>query len=238
MAASSLRDGCQAGAQRPARSPPGWTEREVEVQAEILATLPDASSRSYFHTMLRFLLLLLLALPAAAQRYDAKLATPPAGFTWQPLPEAKAAMLLPAGWYYKAAGQKGAPTYYLTQQEMGESGEYQTGLSLQVVRKAKAKTRHPAPEYAELLMMRTGFGRNQAQLEKAASVEAPWHKWTVRYRETPPEADARMVYQLALANAQTDTLYLLTFESPAQDWADAWPLGEAMVRELILDAHL
>jgi hypothetical protein len=181
-------------------------------------------------------LLALLAFPAAAQRYDTKLATPPAGFSWQPLPESKAAALLPAGWYYRAAGEKGAPTYYLTKEEIGESNEFQTGLSLQVVRKAKAKTGRPAPEYAELLMMRTGFGEGKQQLEKASVADGPFYKRTVRYRDAPPEAEPRMVYQMALANAKTDTLYLLTFESPEKEWAEAWKLGEVMVRELVLDA--
>ncbi|GAB3581475.1 hypothetical protein [Hymenobacter daeguensis] len=181
---------------------------------------------------------LLLTLPAAAQRYDVKLATPPAGFSWQPLPASKAAALLPAGWHYRAAGEKNAPTYYLTQEEIGENNEFQTGLSLQVVRKAKAKTGRPASEYAELLMMRTGFGPGKQQLEKTAVADGPFYKRTVRYRDAPPEAEPRVVYQLALANAKTDTLYLLTFESPEKEWAEAWKLGEAMVRELVLDSHL
>ena len=180
---------------------------------------------------------LLFALPAVAQRYNMPLAPPPTGFSWQALPDGKAAALLPAGWYYRAEGQKPAPTYYLTQEQIGESGEFQTGLSLQVVRKATAHTRHPAAEYAELLMLRTGFGRGQQVLEKASASEGPWHKWTVRYRDAPPDADPRIVYQLALANAKTDTLYLLTFESPEKDWAEAWPLGQVMVRELVLDAR-
>ena len=190
--------------------------------------------------MFRFLpvlLVLLLAWPAAAQRYDTKLAAPPTGFTWQPLPASKAAALLPAGWYYRAAGEKGAPTYYLTREEMGENNEFQTGLSLQVVRKAKAKTGRPAPEYAELLMMRTGFGQGKQQLEKSSVADGPFYKRTVRYRDAPPEAEPSIVYQLALANAKTDTLYLLTFESPEKDWAEAWQLGEIMLRELVLDSR-
>lgn len=188
--------------------------------------------------MVRLILLVLLALPAAAQRYDARLATPPAGFAWQPLPEAKAALPLPAGWHYRAEGTKAAPTYYLTQEAVGESGEFDTGLSLQVVRKAQAHTRHAAPEYAELLMLRTGFGPGRQRLADTAAVVGPWHKWAVRYRETAPDAEPRIIYQLALANAKTDTLYLLTFESSEKEWADAWRLGQVMVREWVLDSHL
>ena len=187
--------------------------------------------------MLRLLILLLLALPAAAQRFDARLGSPPAGLAWQPLPAAKAAMLLPTGWHYRAEGLKAAPTYYLTQEAVGESGEFATGLSLQVVRKATARTRHPAAEYAELLLLRTGFGPGQQRLDKASSAEGAWHRWTVRYREAAPDAEPRIVYQLALANTRTDTLYLLTFESPEKDWPAAWALGEVMVHELVLDSR-
>lgn len=183
------------------------------------------------------LLILLDASPAAAQRYNVPLTTAPTGFHWQALPDSKAATLLPDGWYYKAEGRKATITYYLTQDEIGETGEFQTGLSLQVVRKAKAQTKRPAPEYAELLMMRTGFGKGQQQLEKASATDGAFHKWTVRYRDAPPDADARIVYQMALANAKTDTLYLLTFESLEKDWPEAWQLGQVMVRELVLDAR-
>ena len=184
------------------------------------------------------MLLSLFSTLARAQKYNVPLAPLPTGFAWQALPESKAAVLLPAGWYFKVEGEKGAPTYYLTQQEIGESGEFQAGLSLQVVRKAKAKTGRLAPDYAERLMLRAGFGPGQQQLEKVASVEGVFYKRTVRYRDAPPETAARIVYQLALANAKTDTLYLLTFESPEQDWPEVWQLGQVMVRELVLDAHL
>lgn len=187
--------------------------------------------------MLRFLVLLLLSVPAVAQKYNIPLGPAPAGFSWQALPEIKAAMPLPAGWYYRAEIEKGAATYYLTQEELGETGEFETGLSLQVVRKAKAKTGRPAPEYAELLMMRTGFGPGQRQLEKASSSEGVFYARTVRYREAPPETAARVVYQLALANAKTDTLYLLTFEGPEKDWTATWKLGDTMVHELVLDSR-
>jgi len=190
--------------------------------------------------MLRLLLLLLLGLlvlPAAAQRYNAKLGPPPAAFVWQPLPEIKAAMLLPHGWFYKVEADKGSTTFYLTREELGETGEYDMGMAVHVVRKAKAHTRHAAVEYADALMLRAGYGPGRQPLAKASSTEGPFHKWTVRYREALPDADARIVYQLALANAKTDTLYLLTFESPEAEWDEAWKLGEAMIADWVLDAR-
>ena len=59
----------------------------------------------------------------------------------------------------------------------------------------------------------------------------------MRFRETAPNAEPRISYKLALANAKTDTLYLLTFESPEKEWAEAWALGSMMVREWVLDSR-
>ncbi|MDO7876821.1 hypothetical protein Q5H93_18900 [Hymenobacter sp. ASUV-10] len=184
------------------------------------------------------ILALLLTLPARAQRLDTPLAEPPAGFHWQPLPEARAALLLPDGWYFRPEVQKNNLTYYLTQDQMGESGQYQAGLSLHVVRRAKKYTRLPAPAYAERLMLRAGFGQGQRQQEQGHRTEGPLALRWVRYREALPDAEPRMVYQLAMANGKTDTLYLLVFEGPEKEWAELWPLGQTMVRELTLDSKL
>ena len=187
---------------------------------------------------MKYLLLLLLALPAAAQRYNARLAPLPAGFAWQPLPAYKAAIPLPTGWHYDLQTPDGATTYTLTPDPLPESGEYPTGLALHVVRKAKARLRHPAPEYAELLMLRAGHGLGQQVLDQTAATEGVFRTRTVRYRETPPGGgEVRLVYQMALANARTDTLYLLTFESPEANWPEAWALGQVMVQGLTLDAR-
>jgi len=184
------------------------------------------------------ILVLLLARPAPAQHLDTPLAEPPAGLHWQPLPEARAALLLPDGWYFRPDIQKSSLTYYLTQDQIGESGQYQAGLSLHVVRHARKYTRLPAPAYTERLMMRAGFGRGQRQLEQSTRTEGAFSFRWVRYREALPDAEPRMVYQLAMANGKTDTLYLLVFEGPEKEWAELWPLGEVMVRELTLDSGL
>ena len=182
-------------------------------------------------------ILFLLTLPAAAQRYNTRLDALPAGFDWQALPLHKAAIPLPSGWHFQPETTAGATTYTLTPDELPESGEYATGLSLQVVRKARARLRHPAPEYADLLMLRAGHGPGQQVLEQSAATEGAFRKHVLRYREAPPTGEVRLVYQLALANAKTDTLYLLTFESPETDWPQAWALGQVMVRALTLDAR-
>jgi hypothetical protein len=187
--------------------------------------------------MLRLLFLLFFALPAVAQKYNAELGTPPAGFTWQALPEIKAAMLLPEGWYFKPEAQKDANAYFLTLEEIVDGGEFQTGVTMNVNRKLKAKSGRTAPDYAKAFSARGGIGPNQELLEKQTTVDGPFHKYMVRYRASPPDADPKIIYQLAIANAKTDTLYILIFESPEKEWAEAWKLGEVMLKELVLDTR-
>ena len=182
--------------------------------------------------------ILFLALPAAAQRYNARLAPLPAGFAWQPLPAYKAAIPLPTGWHYDLETLAGAVIYTLTPEPLPESGEYATGLALHVVRHTTARLRHPAPEYADLLMLRAGHGPGQQVLDPPTAItQGVFHTRTIRYRETPPGGEVRLVYQMALANARTDTLYLLNFESPEADWPQTWTLGQVMVQGLTLDAR-
>ncbi|WP_426058859.1 hypothetical protein [Hymenobacter sp. B1770] len=187
--------------------------------------------------MLRFLFLLLVALPAVAQKYNAELSTPPAGFAWQALPEIKGAMLMPEGWYFKPEGQKDANAYFLTQEEIVDGGEFQTGVSINVNRKLKAKSGRTAPDYAKAFSARTGIGPNLEVLEKQATVDGLFHKYMVRYRASPADADPKIICQLAIGNAKTDTLYILVFESPEKDWVEAWKLGDVMLKELVLDSR-
>jgi len=191
--------------------------------------------------MLRFLVFSLLgwllARPAAAQKHDIALADAPAGFHWQALPEVKAAMLLPDGWYYKAEHPKGTEAYFLSQEEIGEGGEFQTGLSLNVVTKVKAKTNRRAADYAQAFNARAGGGPGQQVLARHDTASGVFRTSLVRYRATPPDAESKIIGQWAIANTKTDTLYLLIFESPEKEWPEAWKLGAVMLRELVLDGR-
>lgn len=52
---------------------------------------------------------------------------PPPGFTWQEIPELKAAFLKPNGWFLKREEQKGTLAYFITKENIDKNGEFQTG---------------------------------------------------------------------------------------------------------------
>ena len=73
-------------------------------------------------------------------------------------------------------------------------------------------------------------------------VEAPWGKeigpielYGCRVRSRKPGRAPLIVHYLAAGNRQTDTFYLIFFESPEASWTQAWALGERMLEFFALD---
>src|SRR5437588_4330869 len=61
----------------------------------------------------------------------------PEGFTWQEIPELKAAFLKPNGWFFKREEQKGTLAYFITKEDIDKNGQFQTGLTINVFRLKK-----------------------------------------------------------------------------------------------------
>jgi hypothetical protein len=62
---------------------------------------------------------------------------PPPGFTWQEIPELKAAFLRPTGWFFKREEVNGTLAYYITRESIENGGAFQTGLTVNVFRHKK-----------------------------------------------------------------------------------------------------
>ena len=189
----------------------------------------------------------LLVRPAAAQtplpsaaRLPAAPALPadPVGFHWQALPAIKAAMLLPYTWNFKAETSRDAQAYFLTRERIVPGKLFQTGMSLNVVRQMSAKSKQRAVAYAQAFSARSGRGAGQQVLGQESRTQGPLRLFGVRYRVANGAAGPKIMQQWAIGNANTDTFYLLLFESPEKDWAQAWKLGEEMIKQLRLDANV
>jgi hypothetical protein len=56
----------------------------------------------------------------------------PSGFTWQEIPELRAAFLRPNGWFFKRENNKGTLAYLISKESIESGGEFQTGLTVNV----------------------------------------------------------------------------------------------------------
>jgi hypothetical protein len=79
-------------------------------------------------------LFLLTVFAALFARTESTMELPPPapGFTWQEIPELKAAFLRPNGWFFKREESKGTLAYFITKENIEVSGEFQTGLTINV----------------------------------------------------------------------------------------------------------
>jgi hypothetical protein len=174
---------------------------------------------------MRLMLLLLICHFALA----IELPVAPDGFTWQEVPEIKAAFLKPTGWYFKREKDKGTLAYFITKEEIRNGGEFQTGLTVNVFH-----PKNPAVEHAESFID-----------ERVASTHGK--KWTRDYgpfREfgclckVVDAGGSTMTNTLMVANPKTNTLYLLTFESPDAEWDTAWKTGTKIMDTLAIDDEI
>jgi hypothetical protein len=79
------------------------------------------------------------------------LPAPPPGFTWQEIPELKAALLRPKGWFFKREEVKGTLAYFITRESIENGGEFQTGLTVNVFRHKKENAVETAKYYIDQL---------------------------------------------------------------------------------------
>jgi hypothetical protein len=164
--------------------------------------------------------------------FAADLPTAADGFTWQEVPELKAAFLKPQGWFFKREEQKDTLAYFITKENIDQSGDdFKTGLSVNVFRKLK---KSKAIDQAQYMI---------ANLVKKYHVEpfqrniGPFYQLGCELKDTDSTGTI-MMREIAVANEKTNTLYLFIFESPESEWGTASKTGEQIINKLALDDEI
>jgi hypothetical protein len=172
--------------------------------------------------LLTFLVVLVVhAVPAI------DLPAPPPGFTWQEIPELKAAFLRPEGWFFKREEGKGTLAYFITKESIENGGEFQTGLTVNVFRHKKDN----AVDTAKLYIDRVAA---KYHAEKWSKEVGPFEEFGCLFKDT--DSSGTTVSQaLMVANPKTNALYLFIFESPESDWDSAWKIGKQIMDALAID---
>jgi len=151
------------------------------------------------------------------------LPSPPAGFSWQQIPELKAAFLRPNGWFFKQEQQKGTFAYFITKESIEQGGDFNTGLTINVFRELKES----AAEHGQALIEQIATKMHCVNWTQTAG---PFQEFGCEAKDS----ESAMHY-LIVANPKTNTLYLFIFESPVSDWNSAWKLGKQIMDNLAID---
>lgn len=192
--------------------------------------MPEGAGMQILKYSLSVLITLLLVGNAGAQ----KLSDPPMGYSWVACKEIRASFLLPWGWYFKKGVQGDTFGYYFTQQNIEEKGEFLSGLSVNVIPNIPQKNGMSPSVYADSFI--------KAAILQKEIFKLPWQEgigslqgYGVVLLNHDPQRGDFISYNLAIANDRTGTLYLLTFESPAETWEQYRVVAGVMLKQFLLD---
>ena len=181
--------------------------------------------------MRRFTVVLALVLIAPSILPAIDLPKAPEGFKWREVKPIKGAFLVPDGWHFRAEEGKGTLAFFITEAKVTPPEKFMVGASINVFlgnpgapAKIEEHLRGLAEEnQVELTPGKFGpFLTLQCQFDLAKTSEHP----------------AIRVLQLGIVNPETQSTYLVVFESPVDEWDRAWSKGEVIVKTLALNGKV
>lgn len=175
-------------------------------------------------TRAAIVLCLLIASSAAA----IELPKAPEGFGWHQVPAIRAAFLVPKGWHFREQPDGDTLAFFITQDAFTPPEKFEVGVSISVFRNDPG-----APD------------RIKHTLEKLASAHAvelrggssggPFATLACQFESPREGKEPVRTHVMGIANAKTNTVYLVFFESPASRWTAVWPTGKTILGKLALE---
>jgi hypothetical protein len=151
----------------------------------------------------------------------------PTNFEWYTFEEGDTACPHPRGWFVKTEVHGDTSAMFFSKENIDEEGEFKTGLSLNIVRRIKAKSGQTPSEYA-----RSVFDALVSRHPDAERVENPAQHGMpglgLKYVDSSRPTTI-VVYNFLLADDENDVLRLFILESPQADWAQTWELGKTIL---------
>lgn len=155
------------------------------------------------------------------------------GYTWWEIGELKGAFLVPDGWHTKSIVRQDTLGYYITKEKIvGESGTFETGLSLNVFKSFKTK-KGIAPE-SFIHDFQRGYSRKATILKEWNRDMGPFKSYGFLSKGIV-DGVSTQIHHLFVANPKTETLYYFFFEAQSSEFEEAWVLGEPMMKMLLID---
>ena len=139
--------------------------------------------------------------------------------------------LKPRGWFVKIEYGKTNYALFISKEEIKNGSEFKTGLSLNYNSRIIQKTGSEPTEYAIRWISELATKMNKKIIKK------PW-----RFKIEDIEGFAiqvndkiKTMHYLLLANNSNNSLYIIFFESPPDEWQDAWKIGNVILNNIRLD---
>lgn len=147
----------------------------------------------------------------------------PDGFSWTRSPALEAFVPCPNGWYFHEVDNdgRGSKSAYFTREDFAKTQQFFTGFVVNVVRGIPRDTAPLCKAFVILCL------EGIAPLELFEDSNEDYYTYGIE-KINPPKgyrvADTR-IRVVGVSNKQTNTLYLVQFESPADRWGTDWQIG-------------
>jgi hypothetical protein len=185
-----------------------------------------------------FLLLFLAAfLAMGAVSLATELPIAPKGYAWVKCVETRSAFLKPDGWFFKKGKQGDIHGYFITKENIHETGRFYTGLTVNIIPHIPKKKGMSPTQYAIAYIQSAAKVRDVVKKQWSQDM-GPFQAFGVVLRNKDSFAGDYITHNLAIGNDATGTCYLITFEAPASSWDSAWTLGEPMLQCFLIDSDI
>jgi len=167
----------------------------------------------------------------AAAAWSSELPAPPPDYSWRKVPAIKAAFLVPSGWHVREQQDGKTLAIFITEKAFAPPESFEVGLSVNVFLETPS-----APVQLKRMLDQVSAAHG-VQLSQGSL--GPFATLSCKYDSNRDGGlEPVRIFQLGIANADTRTSYLVTFESPVSEWARAWKIGKPIVDALALETAL
>lgn len=164
----------------------------------------------------------------------------PPGFRWQELKEVRGAVLIPDGWHFQKTETKDALVFQVTKESLKETSKFLTGLTINVAREVTKKTKAPPSIYAAALIEKYTKGGEvliEPKTDRIGNIE----RTKCEVQKSMPELSKDKLFRMrlvVLANDKTDTIYILIFGAPKDEWDQAWKIGTKLFNPIMINTDV
>lgn len=152
----------------------------------------------------------------------------PPGYKWGDCHNITASLPTPEGWYIKEENRGNTNACFITREEITSESSFQTGLSINTIPHTAAKMGRKPTEVAREYARKANGGKDQGVKEKTQEDFKSFRSIASIY-EFPQFGKSISIQTTAIANDRADLTYIITFESPENEWDWAKQIGEIMV---------
>ncbi len=160
----------------------------------------------------------------------------PKGFYWQRIKKLNCSFPVPYGWFVTEEERDGIVAVFISKENVAELGKFETGLTANVYRKMK---NIDADKYAQQFRMNIIDTKDVDNSALWDNRKGPLHIYSCKYfLEKTDSRKALTTQLLTIVNKESNTLYILWFESPTESWEENWEIGKILLGQIVFDENM